>query len=140
MSAAAALTPRIRTIVLCDEIVPSEIEADVYTLIGVRHELLAVTFPYDAVLSVYLLMSCPRSGRYPGQILVSDDEQDKCVRYVPFDAVFSEDYHVFPLAVELGQVRFKQSGSYTVQVRFRFSPDEAPTRGEYFFKVVPAEE
>jgi hypothetical protein len=38
---AAALTPRVRLLVVCDEATLSEIEADVYTLEGVRYPFYA---------------------------------------------------------------------------------------------------
>src|SRR5262245_55847992 len=80
--AVAALTPRVRTIVICDDVLASETEAGVFTLEGVRQHLVAESFPWRAALSVFLLLSCPRKGKHPGKILVINEQTDKLIRYV----------------------------------------------------------
>jgi hypothetical protein len=61
--AIAAVTPRVRTIVICDDISDSLTENGVFTLEGVRLYLEATSFPFHAALSLYLLLASPRKGR-----------------------------------------------------------------------------
>ncbi len=63
---AAALTPRVRFLAVCDEAVCSEIEDEVYTLERVRHRIHASSFPCLHSLSVYLLLSHRRKGTFRG--------------------------------------------------------------------------
>lgn len=48
---AAALTPRVRILVVCDEVTPSEIEDGVFTLAGVRQRLYVEFFRADAIFT-----------------------------------------------------------------------------------------
>jgi hypothetical protein len=64
----AALTPRVRQIVVCDDAVRSDIEDEVFTLEGVRHGFGAGSFPCVRALSVYLLLSYPRGGSFTGEV------------------------------------------------------------------------
>ena len=106
--AVAAVTPRVRTIVICDDISPSFTETGVFTLEGVRLYLEASTFPYRAALNLFLLLSSPRKGKYSGKILVVNDRNDKPIRYVKFLATFDEDNELLPLYVEIGNCVFPE--------------------------------
>src|SRR5437899_11557152 len=75
--AVAAVTPRVRTIVICDAVSASLTEDGVFTLEGVRLHLEAASFPCRAALSLYLLLSSSRKGRYSGKILVVNERSDK---------------------------------------------------------------
>jgi len=86
--AVASLTPRVRTIVICDDVFVSPTEDGVFTLEGVRQHLEAVSFPWRASLNLFLLLSSPRKGAYAGKILVVDEQSDKAIRYVKFLATF----------------------------------------------------
>jgi hypothetical protein len=66
----ASLTPRVRTIVICDAVSSSRTEDRVFTLKGVRQHLEAASFPWRATLRVFLLLSSPRKGRFPGRVLI----------------------------------------------------------------------
>jgi hypothetical protein len=44
--AVAAVTPRVRTIVICDDVATSPTEEGVFTLEGVRQHLEAASFPW----------------------------------------------------------------------------------------------
>jgi hypothetical protein len=89
--------PRVRTVVICDEVSASPTEDGVFTLEGVRQHLGAVTFPWHASVSLFLLLSSPRKGRYSGKILVVNERTDKAIRYVKFLATFDEDNELLPL-------------------------------------------
>ena len=86
--AVAAVTPRVRTIVICDNVSASLTENGVFTLEGVRLHLEASSFPCRAALSLFLLLSSPRKGRYSGKILVVNERSDRPIRYVKFLARF----------------------------------------------------
>src|SRR5262245_43824074 len=138
--AVAALTPRVRTIVICDDVLASETEAGVFTLEGVRQHLVAESFPWRAALSVFLLLSCPRKGKHPGKILVINEQTDKLIRYVKFDAVFEEDNELRPLYLEVGDCLFPQAGQYRFEVYFSARDGGEALKGEHPFAVFSYEE
>src|SRR5581483_12021055 len=86
--AVAALTPRVRTIVICDAVSASRTEDRVFTLKGVRQHLKATSFPLRAKLRVYLLLSSPRKGRYSGRVLIVNERNERVIRYEKFLAEF----------------------------------------------------
>ena len=102
--AVASLTPRVRTIVICDDVFVSPTEDGVFTLEGVRQHLEAVSFPWRASLNLFLLLSSPRKGAYAGKILVVDEQSDKAIRYVKFLATFEENNELLPLDERMGTV------------------------------------
>src|SRR5438876_1489780 len=116
--AVAAMTPRVRTIVICDNVSASVTEDGVFTLEGVRLHLEAASFPCRAVLSLFLLLSSPRKGRYSGKILVVNERSDRPIRYVKFLATFQEDNELLPLYVEVGDCMFPEAGLYTFEIYF----------------------
>ena len=64
---AAALTPRVRLVTVCDRVRESVTEAGVYHLRGVRQSIVAPAFPFVASrLWLFLVLSSPRPGTYPG--------------------------------------------------------------------------
>src|SRR6266478_3986142 len=97
--AVAAVTPRVRTIVICDGVSTSLTEDSVFTLEGVRLQLEAASFPCRAALSMFMLLSCPRKGSYSGKVVVINERTDKSIRYVKFRATFQEDNELLPLYV-----------------------------------------
>jgi hypothetical protein len=60
--AVVALTPRVRTIVVCDDVSASLTEDRVFTLEGVRFEIRAPALPCRAPLHVFLVLSSPGKG------------------------------------------------------------------------------
>ena len=60
--AVASLTPRVRTIVICDDVSASPTEEGVFTLEGVHQHLEAGSFPCRVSLNLFLLLSSPRKG------------------------------------------------------------------------------
>jgi len=137
--AVAAVTPRVRTIVICDDVVASSTEEGVFTLEGVRQHLTAASFPWRAALSVFLLLSSPRKGKYPGKVLVVNERNDRTIRYVKFVATFQEENELLPLAIALGDCVFPEAGPYSFQVYFSARGDEA-LKGEQPFTVFAHEE
>ena len=138
--AVAAVTPRVRTIVICDDVLPSEIESGVFSLEGVRQHRYAESFPSRCELSVFLLLSSPRKRKYAGKILLVNDRTDKTIRYVKFHATFQEDNELLPLYVEMDACVFPEPGPYTFQVNFSSPTGEDVLKGEHPFSVLRYEE
>jgi hypothetical protein len=137
--AVAAVTPRVRTIVICDDAVTSQTEEGVFTLEGVRQHLEAGAFPWRAELSVFLVLSSPRKGNYAGKILVVNERNDRTIRYVKFVAVFPEENELLPLYVDIADCVFPEGGRYNFAVSFSARGGEA-LKGEYPFTVFAHEE
>ena len=132
---AAALTPRVRILVLCDEVFESEIEQGVFTLEGVRQHLTGGPFPWRAPLSLFLVLFSARKGVYRGNAVIARVSTDKCLRYSKFQVEFDEDNQVLPLCVNLGWCEFPGAGLYTVQVWFYQEQGMDVLKGELPFSV-----
>jgi len=136
----AALVPRVRTIVICDDSSASETEEGVFHLEGVRQHLYARSFPWRADLSVFLLLSSARKGRYPGAIKVVRDPGGRVIRYKAFLARFDEDNDVLSLTVKIDNCAFPEPGQYTFQVHFSSPRGAESLKGEHPFSVHSEEE
>src|SRR5260370_42121674 len=115
----AALTPRVRTLVVCDGIRASRLEENVFHLRGARWPLLAAAFPFRGRLRLFVILSSPRPGRFPSYVKVIEDESDQAVFYgqIQPSPWFPEAGDLLPLDVPV-YVRFPRPGPYTVQVWF----------------------
>jgi hypothetical protein len=138
--AVAAVTPRVRNIVICDDVTASLTEEGVFTLESVRQRLTASSFPCRADLNLFLVVSSPRKGRYAGKVLVINERDGTCVRYVKFDATFYEDNEVLSLHVETGACMFPEAGHYNFDVYFSARGSGDALKGEHLFTVLPYEE
>lgn len=138
--AVAAVTPRVRTIVICDEVVPSLIEDGVFTLEGVRQHLAPASLPWRAALSLFVLLSSPRKGRYSGKILVVNERNDRPTRYVKFFATFQENNELLPLYVEITDCLFPEAGAYRFEIYFAARSGGEALKGEHPFTVLSPEE
>ncbi|MFO0967479.1 MAG: hypothetical protein U0793_18120 [Gemmataceae bacterium] len=137
--AAAAVTPRVRTIVICDDVFASDTEEGVFNLEGVRQHLYAETLPLRADLNVFLLLSSPRNGHFPGRLLVVNERNDKTIRYVKFGVDFEEENDLVPLRVEMSACVFPEAGQYHFQVFFSGSDGNETLKGELPFRVLSEE-
>ena len=137
--AVAAVTPRVRTIVICDAVSASPIEQGVFTLDGVRQHLTAESFPWRATLSLFLVLSSPRKGKYSGKVLVVNEQSERSIRYLKFVAPFEQDNEIRPVHVESGALVFAEAGQYSFEVYFSARDGEA-LKGEHPFAVFAAEE
>jgi len=138
--AIAAVTPRIRTIILCDDVSASLTENGLFTLQGVRLQLEAASFPCRAALILFLLLSSLRKGRFPGKILVVNEQSDRPIRYVKFVATFQADNELLPLYVEVGECLFPEAGVYSFEIYFSARNGGEALKGEYPFTVLSLEE
>jgi hypothetical protein len=102
-------------------------------------QLSAESFPWRAPLSLFLLLSSPRKGRYAGKILVVNERSDKPIRYVKFVASFQEGNELLPLYVDVGECLFPEGGLYTFEISFSARGGEA-LKGEHPLTVLSGEE
>ncbi len=79
---AAALTPRVRMMAICDRVRESSIEAAVFDLKAVRQEIRAHVFPFvPRRLALFLVLSSPRAGEYPCYVRIVNEGTDRVVFY-----------------------------------------------------------
>src|SRR5262249_1517635 len=135
----AAVTPRVRALVICDKVSASRTEDRVFTLKGVRQHLEAASFPWRAALRVFLILSSPRKGTYPGTVLIVNERNDRRIRLPKFSPPFQEDNELLPLYVDLGDCVFPEAGRYNFEVYFAARDGEA-LKGEHPFSVFSQEE
>lgn len=134
--AVAAVTPRVRTIVICDGVSASLTEASVFTLEGVRLQMESASFPCCADVSLFLVVSCPRRGRYSGRIFLVNERTDRPIRYVKFVAEFQDDNQLLPLYFEIGNCLFPEAGQYGFEIHFSARNGGEALKGEHPFRVV----
>jgi hypothetical protein len=137
--AVATVTPRVRTIVICDDVSASLTEDGVFTLEGVRQRLEAPFFPWRVGLSVFLLLSNPRKGKYAGKILVVNERTERLIRYVKFGVAFHEDNELLPMYVDISDCVFPEAGPYNFAIYFS-TRDEEAMKGEHPFTLYSPEE
>ncbi len=137
---AAALTPRVRTLILCDEVIESDIEPGVMTLEGVRQQFFARAFPLLAPLTLYLELFSPRDGNFPGHILIVNEHEDKTIRYTKFEVEFDEANQTVAFDVELGDCQFPTPGAFSIQVWFSSTVGQDVLKGERLINIFSDEE
>jgi hypothetical protein len=135
---AAALTPRVRVMVVCDGIKPSQVEDAVFHLRGVRHYAAADSFPFTPRrFCVYLLLSSARKGRYPGYVRIIDSEAGKTISYRKLDPVpvFDEEVEFLPLPIRM-PCEFPHAGRYLIEVWFFREETPDAIKAEQPFEVL----
>lgn len=115
----AALTPRVRTLVVCDSIRASKVEESVFHLRGTRYHIRADSFPLRRRLWLFVILSSPRPGRFPGYVKVIDGSTDRAIYYGQIEPPprFPADGDLLPLVLPI-TVRFPRPDRYIVQVWF----------------------
>ena len=121
--------------VVCDEAVASEIEADVHTLENARLRLWTESYPLLRWLSVYLILSHPRTGTYEGEVWLMRDGAGARTASNSFRVAFDSGTDHTALYVELGECRFPASGDYTARVYFFDEDSHAIQKGEAKLEV-----
>lgn len=118
--AGASLTPRVRLMAICDRVRESKSEPGVFDLRGVRQSLHADAFPFiPSQLWLFLLLSSPRSGVYPGHVVIEHDRTDKKIFFAHLDPhpMFATDGEFWAGRTRI-RCSFPEAGRYTVQVSF----------------------
>jgi hypothetical protein len=136
--AAAALTPRVRVMLVCDGLRASRLEEGVFDLRGARHHIRAASFPFrPRRLWLYLVLSNRRRGRYPGYVRITDDQSERAVFQSNFEAVFQEDLGLVWIPMRL-KCTFPHQGQYTLQIWFFQDARADVVKGEQSFIVLEA--
>jgi hypothetical protein len=135
--AAASVTPRVRLMAVCDRVRESDTEAGVYHIKGLRQGIVAPAFPLaPAHLWLLLVFSSPRTGRFPGYVLVVNDQTDKSILYGQLTPppTFEGDEETVVNVMRL-RCSFPQPGRYTIQVWFFQAEGNDVLKGELPFTV-----
>ena len=112
----AADVPRVRTIVVCDEAILSEIEPEVHTLENVRLQIEVDRFPHLRWFCVYLIFSHFRTGPFQGEVRLIRESARADIRSTPFTVEFTPGTDRIAMYVEIGECRFPAVGDYAFQV------------------------
>jgi hypothetical protein len=134
---AAALALRVRFMALCDGVRESPTEAGVFDLKGIRQEIVAETFPFaPRRLWLFLVLTSPRPGRYPGYIRVIHHRTDKTVFYAKLEPrpefESGDDFLAGRTRISCA---FPEAGRYTVQVWFFQEQGSDVLKGELPFSL-----
>lgn len=135
--AAAALTPRVRLVTVCDRVRESLSEVGVYHLRGVRQRIVAPAFPFVASrLWLFLVLSSHRPGTYPAYVRVLDEGTDKAVFFAHLTPHprFELGDDTLAAAARL-RCSFPRAGRYTVQVWFYQEQGSDVLKAELSFLV-----
>lgn len=122
---------------ICDGVRASKIEADVFHLKGVRQSVTANAFPFvPARLWLFLVISSPRAGEFPGYLKIVNDRTDKAVLYGHIDPrpIFGVESGTLFRSAEITCV-FPEEGWYTVQVWFFQEEGSDVLKGEMPFYI-----
>ena len=134
---AAALTPRVRLMAICDGVRESKTEAGVFHVKGLRQRIIASIFPVmPARLWLFLVFSSIRPGEFPGYVLVVDDKTDKTILYgrLTPPPTFEGDEETVVNVMRL-KCSLPQAGRYTIQVWFFQAEGGDVLKGELSFTV-----
>jgi hypothetical protein len=137
MMAAAALLPRVRMMAICDGVRESKTEAGVFHLKGVRQGIAAQAFPFiPSRLWLFLLLSSPRPGTFPGYVRVVNDRTEKIIFYAHLEPrpTFEGDNDLLP-AISRMKCSFPEEGRYTIEVWFFQEQGSDVLKGEMPFFV-----
>jgi hypothetical protein len=135
--AAAALTPRVRMMAICDRVWESKSEAGVFNLKGVRQGLTANAFPFvPRRLSLFLVLSCRRPGEFPCYVCVVNERTNREIFYSHVEPrpAFASDQEFFAWCGRI-RCRFREEGAYTVQVWFFQEEGNDVLKGEVPFYI-----
>jgi hypothetical protein len=140
--ASAALTPRVRAALVCEGVKPSKVEGGVFDLKGVRYAVSAPGFPFTpSRLWLFLMLSSPRKGRFPGTVRVIHDRTDRVIFMAHMEPApeFQQEHEFRPLWLRL-RCSFPEPGRYTIQVGFFQRTGGDVVKAEVPFDVVAEEE
>jgi hypothetical protein len=137
----AALTPRVRMMVICDHVRESRSEVGVFDLKGVRQRATVDVVPFTTDrLSLFFLLSSPRAGEFPGYVRVVSDRTDRVVyySYLRPRPEFADGGGTCTGRVALRCI-FPEEGQYTVQLWFFQHEGADVLKGEIPFQVLKHE-
>jgi hypothetical protein len=122
---------------ICDGVRESKIEAGVFNLKGVRQGITADAFPFTpSRLWLFLLLSSPRPGVFPGYVRVVNEQTDKILLYGHLEPAptFQADEQLWATRAPI-RCSFPEEGQYTVEVWFFQKQGPDVLKGELPFIV-----
>ncbi len=134
---AAVLTPRVRMMAICDRVRESKKEPGVFHLKGVRQWISADEFPFvPSRLWLFMVLSSPRSGEFPGYVRVVHERTDKAVFFAKLDPppLFEENNELWVASVAI-RGSFPEEGLYIVEVWFFQEKESDVLKGELPFSI-----
>lgn len=135
----AATVPRVRTMVICDEAVSSEIEAEVHTLENVRLRIEVDRLPHRRSFCVYLVFSHPREGFFAGEVRLICERTQKVTRFQKFYVEFTPGTDRVAMYIEMGECRLPAPGDYAFEVWFLDENSLAVQKGDERLEVYTSE-
>ncbi len=111
---------------------------DFDALRGVRQRIAAPAFPFSPVrLQLFLVLSSPRPGTYPGYVRVMNEATDKAILFAHLapHPHFEAGDDTLAAAARL-RCSFPQAGPYTVQVWFSQEQGSDVLKAEVPFSVI----
>ncbi len=82
-------------------------------------------------------VQCTRKGNYAGKVLVLNEQTERAIRYIKFDARFQDDNETLLMCLDLGECIFRSAGKCNIEVYFFARDGDRETlKGEYRFSVV----
>ena len=134
-----ATVPRVRTMVICDEAVSSEIEAEVHTLENVRLRIEADSYPHFRHFCVYLIFSHYEAGIFEGEVRFVRESSKATMDAQTFTLQFNPGIDRIAMYVETSECRFPASGEYTFQVWFLDEDSNEVQKGDEKLEVHTSE-
>jgi hypothetical protein len=134
---AAALTPRVRMMAICDGVNESRTEPGVFTLKRVRQSIIAPNFPFvPRRLYLFLILSSARIGEFPCYIRIVQDKTNRTIYYTYLAPrpVFHLEHALFYSCAPI-TCAFPTEGSYTIEVCFYQNVGHDVLKGEMSFLV-----
>jgi hypothetical protein len=136
---AATSTPRVRSMVVCDEVISSEIEDKVFTLENARQQRRTDALPCLCELSVFLVLSSQYQGDFLGLLVLRNDRAE-IIQSRRFLASFAETNDLVPVFVEMDLCEFAELGRYMFEAWFVDQHGEHAQKWELPFLILPYEE
>jgi hypothetical protein len=116
--AASPVFPRVRAMVVCDGLVPTD-EEGVYNLAGVRTRIWASNFPYIHPLLCVYVQATGHQGAAPCSLTLLQAETDSALFTTPGRQVeFAGPLDVVCFTWRIRRCRFPRPGLYYFQVHF----------------------
>lgn len=134
-----ATVPRVRTMVICDEAVSSEIEAEVHTLENVRLRIVADSYPHFRQFCIYLVFSHSQAGVFEGELRFVRESSKATMDSQAFTLEFNPGMDRIAMYVETGECRFPASGDYAFQVWFLDENSKELQKGDEKLEVHTSE-
>jgi hypothetical protein len=133
---AAAVTPNVKGILVCDDVFGSDIEENVMDLEGVRHVIAEPSFPCGPRIFLFLHLECARAGTFNGNIRFVHDETGREARRRHFMVMFRERGENISQAWLLEDCLFRRPVVYNIEVWFWASEGREVLKGERSFRLI----